>query len=190
MLNSGAINLNYHSLISEILDLYSRVVARSLRIGRGLGKVWTKRHHDETIASPLHDYLDRIDKKSKVENNTIDSAGSGASTENQENRSKNKDARDTPSDESPEFEKYFQSRKAATLLVPEIGKKLRDSAWTHLHEAIRYSRKGDMENARLHADLADGTLKEAVQYMSRKDFEELLMEIKSKFEEVLGDTGG
>lgn len=181
--------MDYRSLISEIQNLYSRIFARTLNFGKGLGKSWTRRRHNRDIASPLYAYLDRIEKKPEMASPAVHTPGPGSSTSIRKDVPTGNSARHPAAAQAPDLNNYYRSRKASTLLVPEIGQKLRDSAWTHLHEAIRYSRTGDMENARMHADLADGTLREAVQYMSRKDFEALLEEIKDRFEEMIDDTG-
>lgn len=182
--------MEFRTLIIALQKLYSGIFLRALQNRKGLGGHRKKRQYKGDVASPLHDYIDKISERARGENNPAPAVDEPTGSPEARDSHQPDGSGDTmEKGSSPALKSYFENRKAATMIVPEIGKKLRESAWTHLHEAIRYSRKGDRVNARMHADLADGTLREAVQYMSRKDFEALLLDIKSRFDEVLEDTG-
>ena len=175
-----ATQLEHGALIQALQRLYNRMALFAYHYRSGLGKHRAVRRHDGDIVSPLHDYIDRISNsaKSGIELEKIETA---------ENHAVGPEARASRADEDTAvardrqktraLARYFIGNNVATMLVPEIGKKLKNRTWEHLHEAIRFGRAGDIKNAKLHADLANGTLKEAVQYMSRQEFEEFLGEI-------------
>lgn len=179
------------SLIQILQKLYARMVLFALQLGRGHEIHRAVRHHNGDIASPLYDYIDRIVKMAQPgsqpgENKTKSFAvGPGAVTSRQ---SDNVGAGVTGRSKNHVLAGYFEGQKAATFSIPKIGKKLKNSTWEHLHAAIRFGRMGDIKNARLHADLASGTLKEALQFMSREEFREFLGEIERKFDDVLAEN--
>ncbi len=180
------------SLIQTLQKLYSRMVLFALHYGKGHGIHRVARHHDGDIASPLYDYIDRIAKRAHLRGKPDEhkfvkpsTVGPEATTSHQGDDVR---AGVTSRSKNRALAGYFEGQKTATLLIPKIGNKLKNSTWEHLHEAIRFGRMGDIKNAKLHADLANSTLKEAVQYMSREEFEELLGEIEQKFDDVLAES--
>jgi hypothetical protein len=172
--------MNLDALIKSLQKLYTEMASRALKIRRGLAGHWKSRHHGGSIASPLDRYIEKIASQSgsgaPAANHTGDDAPSA--TEFGPGRAGSAGA----------LKNYLDSRKAATVVAPELGNRLKQSVWRHLHEAIRYGRLGDLKNAKMHSVLADEALKEAVQFMSRDDFAALLDEIQTKFEEVLKET--
>ena len=67
---------------------------------------------------------------------------------------------------------------------PYLGKKLKDSTWSHIHTALLHTRQGDISNAKLHADIASEALKEAAHYMSEEDHKVLCEEVAKAFKEL------
>lgn len=186
-----AIQVELSSLIQSLQKLYSRMALFVLNYRTGHGKHRSVRHYNGDIASPLYEYIDRIVSHAQTrnepgENNVtrFPTKESGATALRQSDSATSETSVSTMSSELAD---YFKDRKSTTLLIPEVGKKLKNSTWKHLHEAIRYGRIGEIKNAKLHADLANGTLKEALQYMSREEFKEFLDEIEKKFDEVLAE---
>lgn len=186
-----AAHSEHGSLIQTLQRLYSRMVLFALNYRNGDGKYRSVRRHDGDVASPLYEYIDRIANKAQTrggsgENKTEKPSANGPEVNTF--RQSDGAAVDASVSKKPRaLAGYFEGQKTATLLIPEIGKKLKNSTWEHLHEAIRFGRMGDIKNAKLHADLANGTLKEALQYMSRDDFKEFLGEIERKFDDVLAE---
>lgn len=180
------------SLLQILQKLYFRIALFVFHNRTGNGKHRAVRRHDGDIATPLHDYIDRIASKVQTRGEPDEhkiakpsAVGPEAITSHQRDDVRaGAAARSKPH----ALASYFEGRKAATLLIPEIGKKLKNSTWAHLHEAIRFGRMGDIKNAKLHADLANGTLKEALQYMTREEFKEFLGEIEKKFDDVLAEN--
>lgn len=182
----------HSSFIQTLQKLYSRMVLFALNIGKTDGKHNPARYHDGDIATPLHDYIEWIAKGAKTrpgpELDTISESSTSRPIDTASSHSRETRAGVSDIKKPRALARYFEGHNAATLLVPGLGEKLKNTTWAHLHEAIRFGRLGDIKNAKLHADLANGTLKEAIQYMSREDFEEFLGEIEKKFDEVLAEN--
>jgi hypothetical protein len=186
-----AVHPEHSSFIQTLQKLYSSMVLFALNIGKKDGKHRSIRHHDGDIATPLHDYIEWIAQGAKARPGSEPDSGAEPLTPGSIDISSHtsRDIADGGSGtKKPRaLARYFAGHNAATIMVPGMGEKLKKSTWGHLHEAIRFGRTGDVKNAKLHADLANGTLKEAIQYMSRDDFEDFLGEIEKKFDEVLAE---
>ena len=79
--------------------------------------------------------------------------------------------------------KIFTSKIAANQYM---GEKLKDSTWSHIHTALLHARQGDVSNAKLHADIANGALKEAAHYMTEEDYNVFCGEVAKAFKELEG----
>lgn len=182
----------HDSFIQTLQKLYSRMVLSAFSYGKTIGKRRSVRHHDGDIATPLHDYIEWIAKGAKVRPGSEPDSGAEPPTPRSidisSHSSRDSGAGASGTKKPRALARYFEGHNAAMLLVPGMGEKFKNSTWGHLHEAIRFGRLGDIKNAKLHADLANGTLKEAIQYMSRSDFEKFLGEIEKKFNEVLAES--
>jgi hypothetical protein len=85
----------------------------------------------------------------------------------------------------PEFTQHFHDRGADELVGASVGEKIKSRALEHMNKALLLARKGDRENARLHADIANSAVKEAARYMSEGEYGEFVNLVKerlSKFE--------
>ncbi|MEN8764205.1 MAG: hypothetical protein ABF290_17475 [Thiogranum sp.] len=86
--------------------------------------------------------------------------------------------------------RYLKSSRTETVLDPELSKKLKMSAWHHIHTALRLARQGEAETAKLHLDIASQALKEAAHYMSREEHIALIVEVEEKLGEISGQGMG
>lgn len=86
--------------------------------------------------------------------------------------------------------RYFKSGQTKTVLDPELSKKLKKSAWDHIHTALRLARQGDARTAKLHLDIASQALKEAAHYMSREEHIAFTVEVEEKLGEITGQGMG
>lgn len=176
--------MNQGSLLNKLVQLYNQLAMRAMELRHNIGKGWRERHHHKDITSPLHDYIGKLADKAAADD-TPNPDRSNALAEGVAMPKARPGA--TASNKSAGLHEYFQNRKAASILSPELGNKLKESTWHHLHEAIRLGRTGDKKNAGMHVDLANHTLKEAVQYMRREDFADLLDQIEAKLQEALNE---
>jgi len=86
--------------------------------------------------------------------------------------------------------RYFKSARTAVVLDPELSKKLKKSAWNHIHTAFRLARQGEARTAKLHLDIASQALKEAAHYMSREEHIAFTVEVEEKLGEITGHGTG
>ncbi len=81
-----------------------------------------------------------------------------------------------------ELSRYFKARMSGAGLHHGIEEKLEHATWEHIHAAIRYARRGDKSNAKLHADIASSACKELVHYMADDRYREFIAEIDRELE--------
>lgn len=86
----------------------------------------------------------------------------------------------TTSAEPGALSEYFESGRADSELIPELGAELRKRTWEHIHTALRMARQGDVDAAKLHAVLANAAFAEAAHYMTNDDTVEFATKIKNK----------
>ena len=77
-----------------------------------------------------------------------------------------------------ELSRYFKARNNGTELHPGITERLEHSTWEHLYSALRYARKGDKNNARIHVNIASSACKELAHYMPDKQYQGFVREIE------------
>ena len=77
-----------------------------------------------------------------------------------------------------ELSRYFKQRKNGSELNPKIEERLTHSTWSHIHEAIRYARKGDNPNARMHTTIANNACMELAHYMLEDNYLAFITKIK------------
>jgi len=65
-----------------------------------------------------------------------------------------------------------------------MGEKLKDSAWLHIHTALMQARRGETRTAKLHADIANGAIKEAAHFMNEEDYKVLCGEVEKALLEL------
>lgn len=74
--------------------------------------------------------------------------------------------------------KHFRKRRTEAVLAPHLSEKLKKTVWDHIHKTLRFSHLGEMEHAKLHADITNNALKEAAHYMSSEEYIEFTSEIE------------
>lgn len=78
--------------------------------------------------------------------------------------------------------------RASYEMQPQLSEKLKDSAWNHVHSALRYARQGDEVNAKLHVGIACNALKEVEHYMSDEACAELSAEVDTLLDQIKEQT--
>jgi hypothetical protein len=71
----------------------------------------------------------------------------------------------------------LSERHTTAILRNTTGNKLIQSIWDHLHSSIRSAKAGDAETARLHAGIMDNALREAANYVSEEEYQELVQSL-------------
>ena len=84
--------------------------------------------------------------------------------------------------EFSELAKYFKERNNK-FIFNSIEEKLEKSSIDHMHEAIRYARQGDEQNALMHADIASSSCEELSHFMSKEQHHEFVGQMKGSLED-------
>lgn len=66
----------------------------------------------------------------------------------------------------------------------DMGQRLMQSTWEHLHTSIRLARQGDSNAARVHAELSSNALNEAIHYLSEAVYSEFSEEVMKALENI------
>lgn len=75
----------------------------------------------------------------------------------------------------------LNKRHTTRILRNTAGNKLIQSIWDHLHSSVRSAKAGDTKTARLHASIMDNALKEAANYVSKTEYQELVQSLNEEF---------
>ena len=80
--------------------------------------------------------------------------------------------------------KHYKESAAKNEQSNYLGEKLKSSTWSHLQSALMHARLGDGAVAKLHAVIADQSLKEAAHYMDVEDYKILTEEVRSAIKDL------
>ena len=85
------------------------------------------------------------------------------------------------SDVESDFAKHLKLSKSSAVSQPHIGDKLKESAWDHIHSAIRFAKQGQVDKAKVHADIAGHAIEEAGHYINHEEYTVLVNRIEDYF---------
>ena len=80
-----------------------------------------------------------------------------------------------------EFAKHLKLSKSSAVSNSHMGDKLKESAWEHIHSAIRFAKQGKVDKAKVHADIAGHAIEEAGHYLNRDEYSVLVNRIEDYF---------
>lgn len=79
--------------------------------------------------------------------------------------------------------RLFKKRGTTIVVQPHLSDKLKKSVRQHLNAALRLARQGDIDNAKLHADLTCNAMHQLVSYMPQEEFTQFNSQISAKLEQ-------
>jgi hypothetical protein len=82
------------------------------------------------------------------------------------------------------FPSFIQRQKKSPTLQPHLSQQLKNSAWEHVHTAIRLARQGEAAKARLHVDIAMSALSELAHYMPEVEYQQFRAEVKAQIDNI------
>jgi len=83
-----------------------------------------------------------------------------------------------------ELSDHFHRNGHGSSLPSPLAERFKHSAWDHIHAAIRLAKSNDVGGARLHAQLADNSLKEAARYMDEQEYQRFIDEFEGTLERI------
>lgn len=177
----------YSSLIRAIEKIYLRVALTALHERMDVYHKQASQSlkpHANNIKSPLRECIDEIieydqdDPEDLDTNNHSILTGSISDLYGPAKDNNTVELHVITKENVGELSKYFKARSDGSALHPGIIEKLEHSTWEHIHAAIRYARKGDYRNARMHSDIASSACQELAHFMNEECYLEFIMEIE------------
>ena len=174
----------YSDVIKSIEDLYSTVTKRILQKRRDAyhSKIGnTSSGGSPDITAPLFKYIDDVSPQKQERTSENQAADESRASNN---------TQPTPSvhlevhnkEIGSGLTKHFKERHSAEL-HPGLVEKLEHSIWEHIHASIRYAKQGEVNSAKMHADIASTAFKELAHYVSPEVQAELASQIEKELEE-------
>lgn len=170
----------HHRLLDALRNLYSKVVLRALHLRMHSNNKTYKSNHHHDISKHLTRHIEHLTKVESPTKNGINTANTFIRNgDNQNNQ--NKRLITTLFDG---FSKFLKSDKTHSRQYVYLSERLKKSAWTHIHSALRMARQGDKTSAKLHADIANSALKEASHYMPVEEYKVFCEEVTDALSEI------
>lgn len=178
--NAMARKHGINRLLQDLQQLYYRLCAIDLRKRISLYHRHIGTNKSPDISTSLTDHLDKLAATSKP--NTADDASTTSITTPKRpyRPEKTKQSSKQPYGILAVVSTYIRSDKIFTSMKtsdPYLGEKLKESTWSHIHAAQLQARQGNINNAKLHAGIANNALKEAAHYMNEDDHKVLCDEV-------------
>ena len=80
-----------------------------------------------------------------------------------------------------DFSKHLKLRKSSAVSHSHMGDKLQESAWGHIHSAIRFAKQGQVDKAKVHADIAGHAIEEAGHYINHEEYSVFVNRVEDYF---------
>lgn len=173
-------------LISALRNLYFRV--SELELIRRTSVYQNRASADmvSDISTLLASHLDKIANESQKTKGVVSSISEKPVKNNTQSQQVKKSQTQVEQDikELDGLAKHYKESAAKNEQTNYLGEKLKSSTWSHLQSALMHARLGDGVVAKLHADIADQSLKEAAHYMDIDDYKMLTKEITSAIQDL------
>ena len=167
--------LDIAQLLNSLQNLFNRMAQRSLKSrihayqGKGGGAV------DPDLSTSLSEHLDKLASQA----NTVDTKPSADERPDTQGPSKSKNgSRSRHGGPGIRYlreglnglSRVFKRRSSHVVLQPHLSDQLQRSVRKHLNTSLRKARQGDINNAKLHADLTCNAMHELARYMPKEEF--------------------
>lgn len=170
----------YHSLLRSLHKLYSKVGFLHLqkRLQRHRRGPQGIKQYD--ISELLGKHVDRL--TSCASSDTC----CDLSQHQQKNRTGKSSARKftLASSAVVDMRNSFRKDRHLSGRAASLGDTLKKSAWTHMHAALRLAKQGQLNSARIHANIANQAVKEVAHFMPEVEYEEFSTEIRNTLNKV------
>lgn len=178
-------NQESSNLLETLKHLYSRIMGLHAedRARSSLNRSNTA--SSQNIVLPLSDCIDKL--ATNAVNNPVDAPNS-----------QNPEIENHPHDHASISRESSSRTKLGDLSVHlknshrysgvslNTGDKLMQSTWEHFHAAIRLARQGDVDAARLHVELTNNALNEAVHYLPEPVYSRFSKDVMKALKDING----
>jgi len=175
-----------HTLLKTLKDLYSQLGAVITQIRLRSNHLLDNSQNTLNITSILNEQVEKLASESiksaqRTENNVIKVQQSDGSLSKIVAKDQSVMKYKNVSGVESEFAKYIKQNKSSAVSHSHIGAKLRESAWEHIHSAIRFAKQGAVDKAKVHADIAGHAIEEASHYLNSEEYSDLVNRIEDYF---------
>ena len=180
-------NQDGSNLLNSLKQLYSRIMTLHAESSARSSRNHSSTASAQNIVSPLSECIDKL--AANAANN------SGAAVNSQTTEIKNHSYHHAPvsqeassSDELGELSVHLKDSHKYPGTSPGAGEKLMQSTWEHFHTSIRLARQGNVEAAKLHAELTKNALNEAAYYLPEQEYSRFSRDVMKALEDIYGQT--
>lgn len=82
---------------------------------------------------------------------------------------------------------YYQRQRVRVEVKPDMSLKMYRNAMDHINSSLHFVKKGDVEGARLHIELAESATHVASQFMSKQEFKDFEQKILDRIKDILDE---
>ena len=173
----------YHQLLRALHQLYAHVgflhVQKKLQRHRG-GSLQIKKYD---ISPQLHEHIGRLAETARPSETCSlpvrKQLAPRTSAKHTPSRSLN-----LSSSMSEHVKNFFRRDRHITAVDRHVGDKLKTSAWNHMRTALRMARQGQLNSARIHANIAAQAVREVAHFVPEDEYEVFSKEIESSLKEI------
>lgn len=87
----------------------------------------------------------------------------------------------SPPEES-ELSQYYHRKAVRVEMHPHMGEQMQHNTMDHINSALHLARKGDLQGARLHIDLAESAMHMAGRYLNHDEYETFEIKVQKRIE--------
>ncbi|MCM8855124.1 MAG: hypothetical protein LC541_02230 [Candidatus Thiodiazotropha sp.] len=175
-------------LLESLMNLYYRIAELVLRqrIDTYHDKKGSSTTHD--ISVPLNEHIEELANKTKEANPEDDEKNGTVALETADNKAIARPLKINIIQKGWNgLVNLFAKRSSDVVVHPHLSTKMQRSVHQHLNAALRHARKGDIDNAKLHADLTSNALDVLSNYMPEDEFiqfkQQISLELKQDREQ-------
>lgn len=81
--------------------------------------------------------------------------------------------------------KYFK-RRGGGAGYRRLGEKMRAETTRHINEALRLARRGDVQGAKVHTELAESAMKTASRYLPEEEYRAFQQDVETRLKAIVG----
>lgn len=173
------------SLLKSLKQLYSKIMALHAE-----DRARSTRSHSNTasaqnIVSPLSECIDKL--AANAANNPVDASNSQTPEFGNHSHDHAPVSREASSKgELGELSVHLKGSHKYPGSSLGTGDKLMQSTWEHFHASIRLARQGNVEAAKLHAELTKNALNEAAHYLPEPVYFRFSKDVIKALEDING----
>ena len=175
-----------HTLLKTLKELYNQLGALMTKIRFRSYRTVIKSDSTFNITSILNNQVEKLASESvittpHIEPNEIIMQQPKGSLSKSEVKNQSVMKHKNLSGAESDFAKHLKLSKSSEVSHSHMGDKLKESAWEHIHSAIRFAKQGQVDKAKVHADIAGHAIEEAGHYISHEEYSVLVNRMEDYF---------